>query len=224
MFLSADLITGALSFLFTILIFSYVLGDNPLFRMAIYIFTGASAGYIAAIAFWQILWPRLIAPFLFGAPPMELALLSVPMVGSVLVLMKISPRLAGFSRIVMAFLVGIGAAVAISGAVSGTLLPQTMSVINAMDVRASQFPAEAIFNGAFVLTGTVLSLAYFQFGARRRPDGAVKRNGIVELLAFGGRIFIGITLGVVFAGVFAAALTALIERMSSLVLFIGKFL
>ena len=51
MIFSLDLITGVISFLFTILIFSYLLGDNPLFRIASYIFVGVSAGYVAAISF-----------------------------------------------------------------------------------------------------------------------------------------------------------------------------
>ena len=57
-----NLITGVISFLFTLLIFSYVLGDNPLFRIAIYIFVGVSSGYIAAVACWQVIMPRLIPP------------------------------------------------------------------------------------------------------------------------------------------------------------------
>ena len=47
-----DLITAVLSFLFTLLIFSYLIGDNPLFKIALYIFVGVSSGYIAAVAWW----------------------------------------------------------------------------------------------------------------------------------------------------------------------------
>jgi hypothetical protein len=47
---------------------------------------------------------------------------------------------------------------------------------------------------------------------------------LIDLFALVGRIFIGITLGVLFAGVFAAALTALIERAASLVNFINSLL
>ena len=55
MVLSLDLITGLLSFVFTLFIFSYLIGDNPLFRIAVYIFVGVSSGYIASIAWWQVL-------------------------------------------------------------------------------------------------------------------------------------------------------------------------
>ena len=123
MVFSCDLVTGLLSFLFTILIFSYLLGDNPLFRIAVYIFVGVSSGYLAALAWWQVIVPRLIYPLVYGSV-LEKAFTAIPLLGAVLILMKISPRLAGLARIAMAFLVGAGAAVIIAGALSGTLLPQ----------------------------------------------------------------------------------------------------
>ena len=75
-----------------------------------------------------------------------------------------------------------------------------------------------------MLGGTALTLIYFQFSARRAPDGSVKRNVILEVLAWGGRIFIAITFGVLFAGVYMAALTAMLERLSSMVNFVKSSL
>lgn len=218
-----NLITGAISFLFTLLILSYVLGDNPLFRIGTYIFIGVSAGYIAAVAWWQVLLPRLIQPLIStSTPPTEKGLLLAPLLGVVLILMKISPRLSGMGRIVMAFLVGVGAAVTIAGALSGTLIPQILGTINAFDVRGKDVGSfiEAVINGAIILLGTIFTLSYFHFGARPKADGSMRRLGVIEIFAWVGRIFIGITLGAVFAGVYAAALTAMIERISSLINFI----
>lgn len=220
-----ELITGALSFLFTLLIFSYVLGDNPFFRMGVYIFVGVSAGYIASVAWWQVLWPRLIYP-LITAPVMDKAFLAVPLLMAVLILMKVSPRLAGLGSVAMAFMVGVGTAVTIVGAVSGTLIPQISGTINAFAI-SSQDPgiiAESILNGIVILAGTIFSLSYFHFGARPKVDGSMQRLGFIEIMAWIGRIFIGITLGAVFAGLYAAALTAFIERINSLINFIGSFL
>jgi hypothetical protein len=131
----------------------------------------------------------------------------------------------------VAFLVGVGAAVTIAGALIGTLIPQVMGTINAFDLNAASARnigfVEAISSGVIILAGTVLTLAYFHFGARPKADGSMRRLGLIEALAWGGRVFIGIALGAVFAGVYAAALTALIERISSLINFIfemlGKF-
>ena len=51
-----------MAFLLTLFIFSYLIGDNPLFRIAVYIFVGVSAGYVAAVACRQVLWPDLFFP------------------------------------------------------------------------------------------------------------------------------------------------------------------
>jgi hypothetical protein len=64
--------------------------------------------------------------------------------------------------------------------------------------------------------GTVATLLYFQYGATKRADQPPTRPAAVELLAQVGRVFIAITLGALFAGVFSAALAALIERMDAI--------
>jgi hypothetical protein len=222
-----EIVSGLLSFLFTLLIFSYLLGDNPLFRIAVYIFVGVSSGYVAAVVWWQVIWPRLIYPLIFESIS-ERGLLIIPLLGSVLIFMKVSPRLAGMGRIAMAFLVGVGAAVTMAGALTGTLIPQVSGTINAFDMAAASarnIPfLEVLFSGGFILAGTIFTLIYFHFGARPKTDGTMQRFGLIEMSAWVGRIFIGITLGAMFAGVYAAALTALIERIASLINFVGKFL
>ncbi len=235
MIISPDLInllTGGISFLFTLLIFSYVLGDNPLFRIAVYIFVGVSSGYIASVAWWQVVMPRLVYPFMSAinsGTMLEMGLMLAPLLGALMLL--VFPHVTGLGRIPVAFLVGVGAAVTIAGALIGTLIPQVIGTINAFDLNAASARnigfVEALSSGVIILAGTVLTLAYFHFGARPKADGSMRRLGLIEALAWGGRIFIGIALGAVFAGVYAAALTALIERISSLINFIfemlGKF-
>ncbi len=224
---SLDLITGFISLLFTILIFSYLIGDNPLFRFAVYLFVGVSAGYVAAIAVWQVLVPRLVYPLLFGSIN-EKIFVAIPLLGGLFIFMKVSSRLAGAARMAMAFLVGAGAAVTIAGAVVGTLIPQAGATINIFDlnaaVAAGVSKGEAFGNGLVIILGTVLTLVYFHFGAKPRADGSMHRLGLIEIAAWLGRIFIGITLGAIFAGVYAAALTALIERIASIINFITNLL
>jgi len=219
MTLSIDLITGFASFIVTLLILSYLLGDNPLFRMTTYIFTGVSAGYVAVVALWQVLWPKLFMPLLFGTS-MERAYTAIPLLGFGLILMKIWPRLSKLGSPAMAYLAGAAAAVAIAGALTGTLLPQAGATINAFDPLSGASFFDLLVNGSIILVGTVTSLAYFHFGAHNTADGAARRFFPIELLAWVGRIFIAIALGVIFAGVYSAALTALIERASSMIYFI----
>jgi len=214
-----ELISGAIGFILTLLIFSYLIGDNPLFRSAVYIFIGVSSGYAAVVVWHNVLLPKLFRP-LATADPNQLVLLVIPLVFSVSLLAKLSPRISWIGSFAMALLVGVGAATALSGAVVGTLLPQSRAAMNAF---ASPTFLELI-EGVVMLAGTVLTLIYFQFSAKRAADGSVKRNVIIEMLAWGGRVFIAITFGVLFAGVYMAALTAMLERLSALINFVKPFL
>jgi hypothetical protein len=217
--MSPDFVAGLIAFLFTLMILSYLIGDNPLFRIAIYIFVGVSAGYVAVVAWWQVLWPDVVVPALVGNA-MQRALLPVPILLGGLLLMKAWPSLARLGMPAMGFLVGVGTAVAIGGAVTGTLLPQINATISAFDVQRFA-SVETLIDGILVLAGVVATLAYFHFGARSMPDGSVRRFRLIEMIAFVGSIFVAITLGVLFAGVYSASLTAMIERLHFLGTFFG---
>ena len=218
--MSPDLIAGVIAFLFTVMILSYLIGDNPLFRVAIYVFVGISAGYVAMVAWWQVLWPNVVVPVVTGNDPVQKALLSVPILLSGLLLMKAWPPLTRLGMPAMGLLVGTGAAVAIGGAVSGTLLPQIGATINAFGAQRMA-SLEQFVNASFILLGVVTSLVYFQFSARAGEDGAPRRYTAIEIVAFVGGIFIAIALGALFAGIYFAALTAMIQRLYFLGAFFG---
>jgi hypothetical protein len=213
-----ELISGFVGFILTLLVLSYLIGDNPLFRSAVYVFVGVASGYAAVAAWHYVLLPRLFQP-LASADPAQMTFVIVPLVLSLTLVTKLSPRIAWLGGFAMALMVGVGAATALSGAVIGTLIPQTRAAMDIVQPGPLGF-----VQGVFALVGTVLTLAYFQFSANRAADGTAKRNVIFELLAWGGRVFIAITLGVLFAGVYLAALTALLERLSALVTFVKSLL
>jgi len=222
--MTPTLIYGIISFLLTIMVLSYLIGDNVLFRFAIHIFVGVSAGYIATVALYQVIWPFLLIP-LVTAPLLERGLLLVPLVLGALLLMKISPRLGWLGGPAVGYLVGAGAAVAISGAVLGTIFPQGSAAAEPFDLiglgQRGVNPLQSLFNGVVMLVGTLATLAYFHFGARRKEDGSVKRNGLIEAIAWVGKLFVALTLGVLFAGVYAAALSALVDRIHSIFALFG---
>jgi len=225
--LNADLIWMIVSFVLTLMILSYIIGDNPLFRIATYIFVGAAAGYVAVIVIYQVIIPRLIFPLMSGDIG-QMAITVIPLVLAVLLFTKFIPRYSRLGNVSMAFLVGAGAAVMIGGAVIGTLFTQVAASINLFD------PAAAVANpggigmqllqGIVIVGGTVSTLAYFHFGVKPRTNQPPQRGTIVQLLAVVGEFFIAVTLGALFSGVFAAALTALIERLGFLWTTISSFL
>jgi hypothetical protein len=223
--MSIDIISALVGLILTVIIFSYLIGDNPLFRIAVYLFVGVASGYAATTIWYYVLVPKLFQQ-LTTSDPNQLLLSVVPLIFSASLLTKLSPRISWIGSFAMAVLVGVGAAAAIGGALLGTLVPQYQAAIDAFDLRpeGGANPILRLTEATVMFFGTVLTLASFHFSTGRAADGTPKRNSIIEAIAWAGRIFIVITLGVLFAGVYMAALTAMIERLSFVVNFIRQFL
>lgn len=213
-----ELISAIVGFLLTLMILSYLIGDNPAFRVALNLFIGVSSGYAATVIVYNVLIPKLVAA-------QTNFILFIPLVLGLTLFAKLSPRLSWIGNFAMAMLVGVGAATALAGALLGTLIPQAQAAMDAFDLRSSPLgPAFQFLQAIIMVVGTVVTLAAFQFGAKRAPDGTVKRNALLEGVAWIGRLFIAITLGVLFAGVYMAALTAMIERLSAVLNFIRSLI
>jgi hypothetical protein len=212
-----DQIGTILALVFTLLVMLYALGDNPFTRLALHIFIGASAGYACAVAIKSVLLPNLLAMLSAGAM-LELGILGVFIV---LLLAKISPRLAPLGNPSTALLVGVGAATAVGGAVLGTIFPLSTSV-GASSVQQNIFGN--FITAGIVVVGTVTTLIYFHFSARSIPNQIPQRNRLVEWVGMLGKVFIVTSFGVVFAGVLSASLLALVERLYFIWDFISQLL
>jgi hypothetical protein len=219
----ADWAGAFLGFVLTLLVFSYLIGDNPLFRITLHMFIGVSAGFAAVVAIYNVILPRLIDP-LFVSDSSEQILALIPLILAGLLFAKISPRFAFIGNLPMAYLVGVSAAAAIGGAVTGTLIPQVLASINLFDVQTSQaFDANVglrLVNGIIILVGTLATLAYFQFGRLSESPRQTQFQIWIDGLGQVGQVFIAIMFGFLFAGIFSAALTAFIGRVLSLVDFL----
>jgi len=221
--MSIEIISALIGLILTLMVFSYLIGDNPLFRIAVYLFIGVASGYAATVIVNYVLIPRFSS--LQPDDINQLILAMIPLLFGVTLLAKLSPRISWIGNFAMAVLVGVSAAVAIGGALLGTLMPQLGAAIGKFDVRSAGgglLVASKLLQGVVMLGGTVFTLASFHFTAGRASDGTPQRNPIIEAIASVGRLFIAITLGVVFAGVYMSALTAMIERLSFAINFIRQ--
>ena len=218
---SSDMVGGIIAFLLTLAILSYALGDNFLFRLAIHLFIGAAAGFVLAAAFYSVIWPLLLRPLLVGSVEERLLAL-IPLFLAVLLSTKAFPKSASVGTPVMAFMVGVGAATITGGAMTGTLFPQVQAVAGLFDPQViNQSGSRAgvvLINSVLILVGVTSGLASFQFGqpVSMRPFF----QKIWNLISSTGRIFIAIAFGGIFAGIFVASLTALVERINFIVDFI----
>ena len=125
-------------------------------------------------------------------------------------LTKVSPRLTKLGNPAMAYLVGVGAAAAVGGAVVGTIFPQASASMRIFTDQTNPL------NALIILIGTLSTLLYFHFGIRRKngEEQPSQRPLWLETIGNLGQFFIAITFATLFSGVFLAAVTALIERMT----------
>jgi hypothetical protein len=226
----SEWVLGGLSFLLTIMVLSYLIGDNVFFRLASYLFVGVTAGYVTVLILQQILWPYLVFPLFFGTWINRLWI-ALPLVLILLLVIGQFPKFRSLAAIPLAFLAGLIAALVIAGAVFGTLLPQSQAVISRFSPEIRQSAREGawlpIIEAVFMFIGTIGTLSYFFFQRRRQhelDDATGSQDQIFEKIGLVGQVFIGIALGVIYAGVFSSALLALIDRLIFIQSFIIKLL
>ncbi len=202
-----------IGFVLTLMVFSYLLGDNFLYRLAIYVFVGLSAGFITMVTVNSVLLPWLHATVQTGGTG-GLAVGLIPVVLGLLLLLKTTRRFNRLGNLALAFLVGIGTAIALVGAISGTLLPLT-------NQTASSVAGDAL-NGFILVMGVVCTLIYFQYAARRVPGTSETRRGlIVQTFGTVGKGFIVITLGALYGGAILSGLVIVSERVAFILSRVG---
>lgn len=209
----------------TLVVFSYLLGDNVLYRLAEHIFVGVAVGYAVVIAFHSVIIPKLVSPTIDALQAQDsgrLTVLAITWLLGVLLFTKAFRR-AGFlpwlGSFSLATLLGVGAALAISGALLGTLRPQ---VDAASDLRlymgTQQYsPALAWFSGVLVLVGTTGVLVHFYFGAGQKGPLAKLWTGVLRAWGGFGRWFILITFAALLATTFMGRLSLLVGRVQFLI-------
>ncbi len=196
-----ELIVGAA---LTVIVLSYLIGDNFLFRIATHVLIGAGAAYAAVAVIFDVFVARSASPII----------LIVGLILSVMLLFKVSPRLAWIGNVPVAYLVGVGVATVLGGVVLGTLGPQIVATA-APSVPASSIPnAPPLYNGIlnlFIVAGTIITLLSFGFYR-------TSRNSVLGVLNLTGRrFFLMIALGATFALVFMASAALLFDRLKAII-------
>lgn len=209
-----QLVIDLVAVLLTLMVLSRIIGDNPLFRVSQYLFVGVSLGYAFVIVWHQVLWPQLQyitagnSP-IFNAVPLLLGLLLLPRIIG-------KQSLSWLANIPLGFIFSVGAAVALVGALGGTLLPQVVATIQ---ISLDSPPLEII--GSFLLVvGVIAVLSYFYFTV---PG----QKGLARFSTFGasvGRWWLMATFGFFLAGSLLTYLAALNDRLVFLVGWVVRLL
>ena len=177
-----ELIGMAFGALLTVLVFSYLLGDNFLYRLALHLFLGALVGYAFGMIISEV-WGKLIADPLREDFLGNLFLVIPLGIGLGLLIFKSIPRLAYIGNFFLSPLIGFGIAVALVGAFIGTLKPQFEATANVMNATP--------WEGMFIAIGTVCTLLAFDFTFSQRQRGLAGVFGnLIGLLGKVGRLFL----------------------------------
>jgi len=215
----ADILGLWVAAILTLVVFSYLLADNPLYRLAEHLFVGIALGYATLIAYHQVLKPKLFAPLL--ADPMNNLWLLPPLLLGLLLLFKLSPSFSWVGNSTIGYLLGVGVALAIGGALAGSLLPQARATMLPLHLPASfgreGWELKKFLDNLIIIVGTIGSLFYFYFTAHPRQGrltGLWQR--VVNFLGSIGRWTIMITLGAIFGNTVMARVSLLIGRLEFL--------
>jgi hypothetical protein len=211
----------------TVMIFSYILGDNFLFKLAAHIFVGVAAGYAIVVVWYEVFVPA------FSSGNWSVVLPALIL--CILLIFKIRPRPAGtlptmLGNIALAFVLGVGIALSVGGMLFGTLLPQTAAMMAlSLNPSSSHYAGVEALNvvvmlisNLIIILGTIGTFFYFTFVVRADGLFGGLREGFVRFAAGMGRLMIILTLSTLFANALTSRVALLISRLQFLAGFFEK--
>jgi hypothetical protein len=195
--------------LLTIMVLSRIAGDNPVFRVTQYLFVGVSLGFSVLVLWSQVV--HFWQPALVGEAATTQVLKIAPLVLGLLLFTRLgSQRVSWLANLPLGVIFGVTAALAIGGALLGTLIPQLRA-----HITPGAAPAELSdrVGRIVLLLGVILIMLSFQFTGKRASTPSRLHQGATGA----GRWLLVGSLGVFFAGAMLTYLTVLVDRVRSLV-------
>ena len=211
------------SFVLTLMVFSYVLGDLPLigvlYRTAIFIFVGMTAAFTLVVTYEGLILPYLqdiqdsSASWTTLGMSADIYIFLAALLFALLLLLKPIRALTWLTNSVLAVVIVVGASVAVVGALSGTLFPLLRATIALPENSATDI--SALLESLVIFVGTMTGLFYFHYQVRATGDGAPPSR-LGQGFRHVGKAFIVTALGAIYASTILSSLTILTERISFL--------
>ncbi|MBN2083259.1 hypothetical protein JW859_13760 [bacterium] len=184
----------------TIIIFSFIYKDNPLYKFGEHLFLGVSLGYGWCIYYYNDIFPNAIKPLQEISQDSKNALVLIPIILGLFIILRVVPSLAWLSRFSFALYIGGFAGLAVPNVISGVFLPQLTSTINPL---GPDWPS--IIKQVVLLVGVFCTVVFFFFSWEHR--GAVGKIGRVGIL------YIMVAFGASFGYTVMARVSLLIGRI-----------
>ncbi|OQW33447.1 MAG: hypothetical protein A4E19_03340 [Nitrospira sp. SG-bin1] len=200
----------------TLLIFTFLYKDNSLFKLAEHLYVGVSVGYLIVKTYDTVIMHLIINPILDNG---EFALL-IPVAIGTLMLTRYVPKAAWMSRYAFAFIVGMGAGLAIPRTISSFILKQIEDTVrpllsiagpDGITFSMSLLNPASNLNAIIILLGVSSVLFYFFF--------SIEHSGAGKVVARTGILFLMISFGAAFGYTVMARMSLLIGRLTDLIEF-----
>lgn len=193
-----------IALLFTIFAFSAILyKDNKIFKFAQYTYIGVSVGYIIAMGVKAVVDAAWV-PVTQGE-----YIYAIPIILGFMLFLRLKKGLEVYSGWAMAFLIAVGAALAIRGNIHAYFFEQ----ITATMLPVVTTDPLTTFNNIVIIVGTFTAMLYFIL--TREHKGPLKYPTRL------GRIFIMIAFGAFFAGLIMTRLTLIKGRIEFILKTLG---
>jgi hypothetical protein len=205
----------------TIGIMSFLVGDTPLYKLVESIFVGVSAAYYMVVGFWSEIVQNLLAKLIPDLVRLTVMpgldpnaepnyWYSVPLILSVMLLMRLSPQGAWISRWPLAFFIGATAGIRLVSYLEADFVQQISNTILPLAVYTSDrsFDLSASVRNILIVAGVLMGLVYFFF--------SVEHKGVVGAVARGGVWLLMITFGASFGYTVMGRIALLADRLEFL--------
>ncbi len=182
--------------LLTLAMFSFLYKENPFYRVAEHVFVGVAAGHGVIVAVDSYLRPTVKS-----VVKDDQYIYIIPLVIGLLIYTRYVKSVAWLSRITIAFLVGIGAGIALTRQIKPFFLDQIAATIKPVWVAGK---LGVSLNNIVLITGVVATLIYFFF--------TTSQKGVLKVTSTYGRWIMMIAFGAAFGN----------TVMSRISLFLGR--
>ena len=187
--------------LLTLFIFSFLFGDNPLYKFAEHLYVGVSVGYMIVIYYFNFFKPDLIDP-LFQQGQF---ILIIPMLLGICYFAVFVQKFSWAIRIPMGFVLGWGSGIAIPAILQANIIRQIQGSLITPEMTQSW---DTLVWGIVALVGVITTVVYFFFS--REQKGAYK------VVANIGIVYIMIGFGASFGYTVMARISLLLGRLQFL--------
>jgi hypothetical protein len=186
---------------FTIAIYTFLYKDNVVYKITENIFVGIAAGYLVVVEYFNVIKPDLIDALYYD----HKFLMLIPALLMLLLFTRVIPKIAWVSRISIAFMVGMGAGLAIPTTMNAMVIQQVKGTLSIAYLGSPYGDVMGVFGGVLLFAGTVCALIYFFFS---KPH-----EGVTGYLAKFGIWILMIGFGASFGYTVMARISLLIGRV-----------